>query len=76
MRAYDEVPVRVQGEDVFVYVNINEKDDECCAGSKYKVKLSMRIDKPIVEGHQVPRFSLLKAEAQGQNFDPGQFIIN
>ena len=76
MRAYDQVPVRVGGEDVFVYVNLRENAG-LIPGRKYRVKLRMKIGKPSEEGHQIPRFWLLKAEAQEENqLDPRQFIAS
>ena len=76
MEAYNQVPVRVQGEDVFVYVNRGEEGDaELTPGTKYRVRLRLRIGRPSKEGHVIPRFSLLKAEmAVQEQFNPRHFI--
>ena len=75
MEAYDQVPVRVHGEDVFVYVNRDEEDvEELIPGTKYRVRLRLKIGRPSNEGHGVPRFTLLKAEAVQEEFNPRHFI--
>ena len=79
MAVYDQVPVRVDGEDVFVFVKKEDdgRDTGLIPGGKYREKLRMRIGKPQKEGHQIPRFSLLQAEAQDvEQLNPRQFIAN